>query len=71
MPAIVGSVIRDRVAARITLVSAGEWCNWQHVRFWSANPGFESLLPNSEGRLHLVVLGDALVALGEFALVLP
>ena len=37
--------VRDRVAARITLVSAGEWCSRQHARFWSANPGFESLAP--------------------------
>src|SRR3954452_12782374 len=81
MPAIGGSVGCDRVATRMTPVCAGGWCNRQHARFWSANPGFESLLPNSVpgpagGRalvevLRLGVVGLAVVvARVERALVL-
>ena len=25
---------------------SGEWCNWQHSRFWFCYSGFDSLLPN-------------------------
>ena len=25
---------------------SGEWCNWQHSRFWICYSGFDSLLPN-------------------------
>jgi hypothetical protein len=26
----------------------GEWCNWQHSRFWFCYSGFDSLLPSSD-----------------------
>lgn len=34
------------VAATLAARSDGEWCNWQHSRFWFCYSGFDSLLPS-------------------------
>ena len=39
-------VERHGVTATIVALH-GEWCNWQHSRFWFCYSGFDSLLPSS------------------------
>ena len=38
---------------------SGEWCNWQHSRFWFCYSGFDSLLPNFAALRVALLLGSA------------